>query len=151
VKYSLEIVTNKPELWRDSDPVRPELGVSFKTYPGREVFGLKNKYGEYVAFCCVAKTLGVPSDIMSLSTYTAEDGVICVPYTVWSLKRGSGKAIINSILHFVKSWDKNITRVVTLSPLTEMARSFHIRNGAREISTNMVSANFEYPLGEAEE
>ena len=98
MNYTLDIVTEKPDLWKDGDPVRPELGVSFKTYPGREVFGLRNESGEYVAFCCVAKTLQVPWDITSLSSFTANDGTIYVPYTVWSLKKGSGKAIINALL-----------------------------------------------------
>lgn len=142
----LEVVTNKPELWKDSDPVRPELGVSYKSYPGRQVFGLKDSTGEWVAFCCVARTTGVPWDIMSLSELTLEEGVIAVPYTVWSLKRGSGKTIIAAILDHVKKPGKNITRVVTLSPNTEMARSFHLRNGAKEIATHVVTANFEYSL-----
>lgn len=146
MNYSLEVVTSKPELWKDGDPVRPNLGVSYKTYPGREVYGLRDENGEYVAFCCVARTLGVPSDIMSLSSLTSEDGSVCVPYTVWSLRKGAGKTIINSLLESVKSSGENITRVVTLSPRTEMARNFHLRNGAKEIAVHIVTANFEYPV-----
>ena len=37
-------------------------------------------------------------------------------------------------------------RVVTLSPLTDMARRFHLKNGAKEIATGLVAANFEYPV-----
>ncbi len=146
-EYSLEMVSDRPELWRDGDPVRPSLGVSYKTYPGREVFGLKDNNGDYVAFCCVAQTCGVPFDIMSLSDLTSLEGNIYVPYTVWSLRRGAGKAIINCLLEFVRNSKDNILRVVTLSPRTDMARNFHLRNGAEEISTHVVSANFEYKLG----
>ena len=144
--WKLENVTEKSELWKDGDPVRPSLGVSYKTYPGRSVFGLKNPEGTYDAFCCVARTLDVPTDIMSLSALTAVDGRVCVPYTVWSLRKGSGKAIIKALLEYVKSSEKNIERVVTLSPRTEMARAFHLRNGATEIGTYVVTANFEYSL-----
>ena len=146
MKYSLEVVNDKPELWKDIDPVRPELGVSYKTYPGRSVYGLKDSLGEYVAFCCVAQTWDIPHDIMSLSSLTSKEGTVYVPYTVWSLRRGAGKMIINELLSFVRSSCENIRRVVTLSPNTEMARNFHLRNGAREISTYVVSANFEYKL-----
>ena len=144
MNWKLEIVTNKPELWKDGDPVRPDLGVSYKTYPGRQVFGLKNEDGDFDAFCCVAKTYDVPSDIMSLSSLTAKDGTIYVPYTVWSTRRGAGKAIILALLDHVKKSKEKIHRVVTLSPNTDMARNFHLRNGASEIATYVVTANFEY-------
>ena len=145
MNYILEDVTWKPELWESGDPVRPDLGVSFKTYPGRRVFGLKDADDVYVAFCCVARTSGVPYDIMSLSHLTLEDGTIYVPYTVWSLRRGSGKAIINALLDYAKS-KKKINRVVTLSPRTEMARNFHLRNGAIELQVNKDTQNFEYKM-----
>lgn len=147
MKATLEIVTDRPELWKDSDPVRPELGVAYKTYPGRDVFGLKDENGEYVAFCCIARCWSVPADIVSLSTLTFPHGTVCVPYTVWSLRRGAGRAIINELLDYVKKSEENILRVVTLSPNTVMARKFHENNGAKEIATNIVTANFEYKLG----
>lgn len=146
MNYVLDVVTERPELWKDGDPVRPNLGVSYKTYPGREVFGLRNEAGEYVAFCCVARTLQVPWDIMSLSSFTSEDGTVYVPYTVWSLKKGSGKAIINALLDKVRASEEDIRRVVTLSPKTDMAKNFHLRNGAKEIAEHIVTANFEYEI-----
>lgn len=144
--YELELVCDKPDLWKDSDPVRPELGVSYKTYPGRKVFGLRDEAGEYVAFCCVARTWGVPYDVMSLSNLTSEEGTFYIPYTVWSLRRGAGKAIINALLDHVRQSGENIQRVVTLSPRTEMAKNFHLKNGAKEIATHVVTVNFEYPV-----
>ena len=141
----LENVTQSPDLWKEGDPVRPELNVRFKTAAGRTVYGLKTPGGEYVAFCCVSRTTGVPKDVMELSDFTSVTGDILVPYTVWSLRRGAGKTIIKQLL-------KNVTerhlahRVVTLSPLTDMARNFHLKNGATEISRNVVTANFEYPV-----
>lgn len=145
IDWKLEVVTNRPELWKDGDPVRPDLGVSYKTYPGREVFGLISEAGSYDAFCCVAKTLAVPSDVMGLSGLTAEDGTIWVPYTVWSLKRGAGKTIIKKILELARSTGQ-VSRIVTLSPNNDMARKFHLRNGAKEIATYVVTANFEYTV-----
>ena len=46
----------------------------------------------------------------------------------------------------LSSSESGIKRVVTLSPKTEMARRFHLRNGAREVGVNVVTANFEYDL-----
>ena len=146
MNYTLENVTSKPHLWENSDPVRPELGVAYKTYPGRLVFGLRDENNEYVAFCCVARSLDVPWDIMSLSNFTSQDGTIYVPYTVWSLKKGAGRTIINELLRLVREADSGVSRVVTLSPKTEMAKNFHMRNGAREISSSVVTVNFEYPV-----
>ena len=146
MKYSLEVVSDKPDLWKDGDPVRPELGVTYKTYPGRKVFGLRSEEGEYVSFCCVARTWDVPVDIMSLSSLTSEDGSVCVRYTVWSLRKGAGRSIIKELLKMLSSSEPGIKRVVTLSPKTEMARRFHLRNGAREVGVNVVTANFEYDL-----
>lgn len=143
----LENVTLMPELWRKGDPVRPELNVKFKSAPGRTVYGLKVGSGEYVAFCCVARTIRVPKDIMELSEMTSGIGTILVPYTVWSLRRGAGKMIIKKLLSSVREHSL-ATRVVTLSPLTDMARRFHLKNGADEISTNAATANFEYPVCE---
>ena len=145
IDWKLEVVTNRPELWKDGDPVRPDLGVSYKTFPGREVFGLRSETGSYDALCCVAKTLAVHSDVMSLSGLTAEDGTIWVPYTVWSLKRGAGRTIIKKIMELARSTGQ-VSRIVTLSPNNEMARKFHLRNGAKEIATYVVTANFEYTV-----
>ena len=145
MNYTLEDVTSMPSLWGVGDPVRPNLGVKFKTATGRTVYGLKTESGEYVAFCCVARTTHVPKDIMELSCFTSSAGEILIPYTVWSLQKGAGRTIIKQLLDKV-SVNRLALRVVTLSPLTEMARRFHLRNGATEISTNVASANFEYPV-----
>ena len=40
----------------------------------------------------------------------------------------------------------HLHRLVTLSPLTDMARNFHIRNGAKELQVNKTSQNFEYDI-----
>jgi len=146
MKYTIEIVSDRPDLWRNGDPVRPELGVSFKTYPGRQVYGLRDEDNNHVAFCCVARTWSVPQDIMTLSSLTSEEGSVYVPYTVWSLRRGAGKMIINELLRLVRESDLGINRVVTLSPPTEMARNFHVRNGAKKVSSTVATVNFEYPI-----
>ena len=39
-----------------------------------------------------------------------------------------------------------MNRLVTLSPLTDMARNFHLKNGAKELQVNEKSQNFEYDI-----
>ena len=40
----------------------------------------------------------------------------------------------------------NLNRLVTLSPLTDMARNFHLKNGAKELQVNEKTQNFEYDI-----
>ena len=40
----------------------------------------------------------------------------------------------------------HLNRLVTLSPLTDMARKFHLSNGAIEIGVNETTQNFEYKM-----
>ena len=42
--------------------------------------------------------------------------------------------------------ERGIKRFVTLSPLTEMAERFHIRNGATLLAKGNECQNFEYTL-----
>ena len=145
MNYTLKNVTKNIESWFNKDPVRPELNIEFRTKAGREVFGLMDEDGEYKAFMCVAYTTDVPKNIVSMGALTAVDGGIAVPYTVWSYQRGAGREIVNRVIHLMRK-DHSISRVVTLSPLTKMARDFHLRNNAVELQINDATANFEYTM-----
>tara|TARA_Y100000310_G_scaffold175949_1_gene176091 strand:- start:534 stop:980 length:447 start_codon:yes stop_codon:yes gene_type:complete len=145
MNYTLENVTENIEAWFNKDPVRPELSIEFRTDRGREVFGLKDEAGEYKAFCCLATTTSVPRSIKELDELTSEFGVFIIPYTVWSYQRGAGREIINQLVSLAGQ-SRSIIRVVTLSPLTDMARKFHLRNNAIELQVNEATANFEYSL-----
>ena len=69
---------------------------------------------------------------------------IAIAYTVWSRKRGAGREIMNKVIEYAKN--NKIKRLVTLSPLTPMATHYHIRNGAKQISINKETQNFEYQI-----
>jgi hypothetical protein len=146
MNYSLEHVTSFPELWKDADPVRPELDVAFKTSPGRSVYGLYGDDGDWKAYICYARTFLVPDSIEELEEFTREDGNIVIPYTVWSYEKGAGRTIINKVLTMVTNIDMGIDRVVTLSPKTIMARKFHLRNNATQFRMNKSTVNFEYEM-----
>ena len=130
------------------DPVRPELTLDWRTANGRKIFGLKYE-DDIEGIICIAFTNDVPHsvkelDMMSELAHLKNEKNIAIAYTVWSRKRGAGKEIINKVLEFAKT--KGIERVVTLSPLTPMATHFHIKNGAKQISINDNTQNFEYGL-----
>jgi hypothetical protein len=144
-KYILENVTSRPSLWEAKDPVRPDLNVKFKTAVGRGVFGLKGIDGEYKAFMCYSRTSDIPKCVRELDELTSVNGQIIIPYTVWSYEKGAGREIINRVVDLVRN-SRMAERVVTLSPQTEMARNFHLRNEAVEFRVNETTVNFEYKV-----
>lgn len=130
------------------DPVRPELTLGWRISNGRKIYGLKYE-NEIEGIICIARTNDIPHsvkelDMMSELAHIKDEGKIAIAYTVWSRKRGAGKEIINKVIEFAKA--QGIERVVTLSPLTPMATHFHIKNGAKQISINDTTQNFEYKL-----
>ena len=133
------------------DPVRPELDLEWRLSAERKIYGLK--YEENIeAVVCVAYTNEVPNTVREMdymSQVACQDGQcgkIAVAYTVWSRKRGAGREIINKVREFLVSERIATKRLVTLSPLTPMATHFHINNGAKQISINDTTQNFEYAL-----
>ena len=137
------------------DPVRPELDNIFRTSYGRKIFGVKYK-GEIYAVMCFAFTNKIPKtvkelDLMSKDAFLEsanrdqQIGKIAIAYTVWSTKKGGGKLIVKEVFKMIKK-SNHLNRLVTLSPLTQMARDFHLRNGAIEIQVNDETQNFEYKV-----
>lgn len=141
--YIIKDVTKYHHLWSNSDPVRPNLTPYFKASKGRKVYGLMSPSKDFVAFICIARVSEVPYDERTLDLYSSYDGRIAIPYSVWSLKPGAGKFIVNKIIKDFFS-KQTIDRTVTLSPLTKVARNFHLKNNAIELRMNKDSVNFEY-------
>ena len=139
----------------DEDPVRPELDLMFRTSYGRRIFGVKYKK-EICAIMCFGFANDIPKTIDELDLMTKDAhlqsalrdqkiGKIAIAYTVWSNKKGGGKLIVKEVFKMIKN-SNHLNRLVTLSPLTEMARSFHLNNGAVEVQVNEETQNFEYKL-----
>jgi hypothetical protein len=145
MNYVLENITNSPDLWFNKDPVRPELSVEFRTSKSREVYGLRNSDGAFISFMCVAYVTNVPTTTEELDLFSSPVGRIAIPYTVWRYEKGGGREIISKFLKLMLLSNR-VNRVVTLSPVTNVARKFHIRNKAFELSLNKESVNFEYPM-----
>ena len=139
----------------NDDPVRPELDIDFRTNYGRKVYGVEYK-NEICAVMCFAFTNQIPKSVKELDLFSKDAflqsthrdqkvGKIAVAYTVWSKKKGGGKLIVKEVFKLIKK-SNHLNRLITLSPLTEMARRFHLSNGAIEIQVNNETQNFEYKL-----
>ena len=137
------------------DPVRPELDNDFRTSYGRKIYGVKYK-GEIHAVMCFAFTNKIPKTVKELDLLSQDAflqsahrgqkvGKIAIAYTVWSTKKGGGKLIVKEVFKIIKK-SNHLNRLVTLSPLTDMARKFHLRNGAIEVQVNESTQNFEYKI-----
>ena len=64
---------------------------------------------------------------------------------MWSYQKGAGRTIVNAVAKEIHESER-ATKFVTLSPLTEMAEKFHIRNGAELLEKHKSCQNFEYIL-----
>jgi len=137
------------------DPVRPELDNNFRTSYGRKIYGVKYQ-DEIHAVMCFAFTNRIPKTVKELdlmskdaflqsATRDQKIGKIAIAYTVWSTKKGGGKLIVKQVFKMIKK-SNHLNRLITLSPLTEMARNFHLKNGAQEIQVNQETQNFEYKI-----
>ncbi len=137
----------------NDDPVRPELTNEFRTSYGRKIYGVKYQ-NEIHAVMCFAFTNEIPKSVNQLDSFSKDAflqsanrdqqvGKIAIAYTVWSKKKGGGKLIVKEVYKMIKK-SNHLNRLVTLSPLTEMARNFHLRNGAVELQVNDETQNFEY-------
>ena len=127
----------------------------FRTSYGRKIYGVKYK-NEIHAIMCFAFTNKIPKTVKELDNLSRDAflqsalrdqkvGQIAIAYTVWSKKKGGGKLIVKEVFKKIKQ-SNHLNRLVTLSPLTDMARNFHIRNGAYELQVNTGSQNFEYKI-----
>ena len=137
------------------DPVRPELDNVFRRSYGRKIYGVKYK-GEIYAVMCFAYTNEIPKNVEELDKFSHDAflqsaqrdqnvGQIAIAYTVWSKKKGGGKLIVKEVFKKIKK-SNHLNRLITLSPLTEMATKFHTKNGAKLLRINETTQNFEYKV-----
>ena len=138
-----------------NDPVRPELDIVFRRSYGRKIFGVKYKKNIY-AIMCFGFTNEIPTTVKELDLMTRDAylksaqrdqnvGQIAIAYTIWSKKKGGGKLIVKEVFKMIKK-SNHLSRLITLSPLTDMARNFHLNNGATELQVNEETQNFEYKI-----
>ena len=137
------------------DPVRPQLDNKFRTSYGRKIYGVEYQ-GEIHAVMCFAYTNEIPKTVDELDKFSHDAflqsamrdqkvGKIAIAYTVWSRKKGGGKLIVKEVFKKIKK-SNHLNRLITLSPLTEMATQFHSKNGAKLLQINDETQNFEYQV-----
>jgi len=152
-KYEL---VELPYIDCSEDPVRPELDLQFRQSYGRKIYGVKDSEGEIAAIMCFAFTNDVPKSVEEMDVMSKDaamqalhragvQGKIAIAYTVWAKKKGGGRHIVNEVYKMIKR-SNHLTRLITLSPLTDMARNFHLKNGAKELQVNLTTQNFEYDV-----
>ena len=144
----LELKSCNPE----EDPIRPELDNKFRTSYGRKIYGVKYK-NEICAIMCFGFTNEIPKTVKEQDLMTKDAHL-------QSIRRDQKVGKINC-LYMVKEerWinlllkkyskikkSKHLNTLITLSPLTDMARNFHLRNGAIELQVNNETQNFEYKI-----
>lgn len=124
------------------DPVRPHIEADWRIRGGRQVFVLENDQTNKIdAVVCVAFMDEVPKCESDMKWPGVD---VAVFYTVWSYTKGAGREIIFAAQKEIQRKNPYIKRYVTLSPLTEMAERFHLRNGAKFVAKHDSCQNFEY-------
>jgi hypothetical protein len=124
------------------DPVRPEIPADRRVNQNSRIYMLKD--GDQTrAITCVKFLDEIPAAVEDLV-----DGVgsatTAVFYTIWSYTAGAGRDLIVEAQRSIEAEFPGIQTYVTLSPKTEMARRFHLKNGARELRENLDTINYIY-------
>ena len=141
----LHFITSLPHKLLDfikDDPVRPEIPAEFRVTNGRAVVALTEE-DKPEAMVCVSFHDFVPESVEDLDKVT-EVPTTAVFYTIWSYKPGAGRELLTQAVDEIKQTIPSVTKFVTLSPKTTVARRFHLRNGATIFRENNDTVNYEY-------
>jgi hypothetical protein len=126
------------------DPVRPDIPAEFRVQPNRFVAALVENERP-TSIVCVSLHDFVPESVQDLQR-TVEQPDTAVFYTIWSYKPGSGADLIRTLVPKIREVFPSVTNFVTLSPKTDLARKFHLRNGAIVFRENPDTVNYLYSL-----
>jgi hypothetical protein len=143
----LHIITdlrdNLLDLIKD-DPVRPELPAEFRVNNNSRIFVLRDDQTQQpLAVTCVKFLSEIPQDVTELADLAVNTNT-AVFYTIWSYAAGAGRRLIEEAQREIQREQPEINTYVTLSPKTEMARRFHLKNGAEVFRENADTVNYLY-------
>ena len=131
------------ELIKD-DPVRPELTPEFRVNSNSRIFVLRDdETQEPLAVTCVKFLSEIPQDVTDLAELAVNTNT-AVFYTIWSYAAGAGRRLIEEAQQQIREERPEVNTYVTLSPKTEMARRFHLKNGAEVFRENPDTVNYLY-------
>jgi len=142
--YMLHFITQLADpllMYLKDDPVRPDIPAEFRVTGNRFVSALIEEQPR--AMVCVSLHDFVPTDVEDLKQETV-DPTIAIFYTIWSYAPGAGAELLRDTVAGIRKKFPSIKNFVTLSPKTELARRFHLKNGARVMRENQNTINYEY-------
>ena len=124
------------------DPVRPEIPVNRRVNANSRIYMLKDG-DQTQAVTCVKFLNTIPAAVDDLVD-AVDLATTAVFYTIWSYASGAGRTLIQEAQRSIEAEFPNIETYVTLSPKTEMARKFHLKNGAGVYRENPDTVNYIY-------
>lgn len=126
------------------DPVRPELTPEFRVNENSRIFVLTDDETKRpLAVTCVKFLERIPESVEDMTNQVLHANT-AVFYTIWSYAAGAGRTLIEQAQEQIKSEHPEVNTYVTLSPKTEMARRFHLKNGAEVYRENPDTVNYLY-------
>lgn len=126
------------------DPVRPEISTEFRVSGTRFVSSITDEEtNQPRAMVCVSLQDFVPSSVDELMQESTSPKA-AIFYTIWSYAPGAGAELLRKTVAQIQQQFPDVDRFVTLSPKTEMARRFHLKNGAEVFRENEFTVNYEY-------
>ena len=141
----LQIITSLSddlEALIQDDPVRPEIPVSDRVNQNSRIYMLKEG-DKTQAVTCVKFLNTIPEAVDDLVGLVGS-ATTAVFYTIWSYSAGAGRSLIQEAQKSIEAEFPGIDTYVTLSPKTEMARRFHLKNGAGVYRENSTTINYIY-------
>ena len=128
------------------DPVRPNIPHVDRVGDNKDIFVLRDEENKVKAITCVSYQSNIPTRECELFEVTTSPDT-AIFYTIWSYAPGAGRTLIFDAVKHIKENNRNINRFVTLSPKTELAKRFHLKNGAIVFRDNDETVNYEYLNG----
>jgi hypothetical protein len=141
LKFITDLTDNLLDYIKD-DPVRPDISREFRVSDNHFVSALVQDSPQ--AMVCVSLQDCIPASVEELLSHETANPTMAIFYTIWSYQSGAGSQLLRDTVSEIRQLFPNITRFVTLSPKTEMAKKFHTRNGAVMFRENAETINYEY-------
>jgi len=140
--YTITCITEDLETLIKDDPVRPEIPLTDRVNVNSRMYVLKDG-DKTEAVTCVKFLNSIPEAVEDMAGLV-ESATTAVFYTIWSYAAGAGRTLIQEAQKSIEVEFPGIETYVTLSPKTEMARRFHLKNGAGVYRENSTTVNYIY-------
>ena len=140
--YTITCITEDLETLIKDDPVRPEIPLTDRVNVNSRMYVLKDG-DKTEAVTCVKFLNSIPEAVEDMAGLV-ESATTAVFYTIWSYAAGAGRTLIQEAQKSIEAEFPGIDTYVTLSPKTEMARRFHLKNGAGIYRENSDTVNYIY-------